>query len=232
MAGRTLMQFLGILHPPISSSISMKNHSILLASLCTLLVACNGGMPRLQNEVREVRTEDFGSDDTYSRVFPGTEEATCEAARRALLSQGYIITATKPALINGRKNFQPDYDTHLQIEFHVVCAPNTKGSNTTTAFVNAVRDRYTLKKSTNSASVGVSVIGSVSLPIGSTDDSLVKTGSETIPTRKFYDRFFQLMETYLDVTVDEPGDGKDLDLPKDLDLQKEGAGKRPAPDPG
>jgi hypothetical protein len=210
----------------------MKIHSILLASLCGLLVACNGSLPRLQNEVREVRTEDFGSDDTYSRVFPGTEDTTCEAARRALLSQGYIITATKPASINGRKNFQPDYDTHLQIEFHVVCAPNTKGSNTTTAFVNAVRDRYTLKKSSNSASVGVSVIGSVSLPIGSTEDSLVKTGSETIPSRKFYDRFFQLMETYLDVTIDEPGNGKDLDLPKDMDMQKEEAPKRSAPEPG
>lgn len=210
----------------------MKIHSILLASVCALLVACSGTLPKLQNEVREVRTEDFGSDDTYSRVFPGTEESTCEAARRALLSQGYIITATKPALINGRKNFQPDNDTHLQIEFHVVCAPNTKGSNTTTAFVNAVRDRYTLKKSSNSASVGVSVIGSVSLPVSSTDDSLVKTGSETIPSRKFYDRFFQLMETYLDVTIDEPGEGKDLDLPKDTDSQKEEPGKKAASNPG
>jgi hypothetical protein len=39
---------------------------------------------------------------------------------------------------------------------------------------------------------------SLSVPFGSTDDSLVKVASETIPTRQFYDRFFELVEAYLD----------------------------------
>jgi hypothetical protein len=84
-------------------------------------------------------------------------------------------------------------------QFHVVCVPNSKGSNSTTAFANAVRDRYSLRKSSsNSASAGVGVLGSLSVPFGSTDDSLVKVASETIPTRQFYDRFFELVEAYLD----------------------------------
>lgn len=152
----------------------------------------------------DFRVEDFGSSDTYSRVFPGTGRTTCEAARRTLLSQGYVIVGeTNDAQVRGRKNFQPDRDVHEQIEFHVVCAPNAKGSNSTTAFANAVLDRYSLKKSTTSASVGVSVLGSVSLPFGSTDDALVKVASETISKRRFYDRFFEVMESYLDSSVVE-----------------------------
>jgi hypothetical protein len=44
----------------------------------------------------------------------------------------------------------------------------------------------------------VSAIGSLSLPVSSSDDSLVKVASETIPAGAFYDRFFGLIERYLD----------------------------------
>jgi hypothetical protein len=155
--------------------------------------------------------EAFSTTETYSRVFNATVIDTCEAARRALLSQGYIISApAKRDSVNGRKSFQPQPEVHVQIEFHVVCvtegrdgpaAPATPGERedppTTIAFVNAVQDRYSLKKNPNSASVGVSALGSLSLPVSSSDDSLVKVASETIPTGEFYDRFFALVERYL-----------------------------------
>jgi hypothetical protein len=48
-----------------------------------------------------------------------------------------------------------------------------------------------------SASVGVSPLGSISLPLASSTDSLVKVGSETIPPGRFYDRFFDLVEQFL-----------------------------------
>ena len=89
-------------------------------------------------------------------------------------------------------------DRHEQIEFTVVCAPNSAGSHTTSAFANAVRDTYALKKSSNSASVGVGVIGSLSLPFGLSDDSMVKVASETITTKKFYAQFFEQVDSYLD----------------------------------
>jgi hypothetical protein len=142
----------------------------------------------------------------HAHSFPGSAPATCEAARRALLSQGYVISEGKNALVKGNKNFQPDNDNHVQIQFNVVCAPDSKGSNSTTAFANAVRDRYSLKKSSNSASLGVGVLGSVSLPIGFTDDALVKVASETIQTKKFYQQFFDLVERYLDDASVEPED--------------------------
>lgn len=142
--------------------------------------------------------EEFGSTGVFTRNFPGTEKSTCEAARRALLSQGYVIIDWKPAIIKGRRKYQPDADVHAEIEFNVVCAADSKGSNSSTVFANAVRDRYSLKKTNTSASIGVSALGSVSLPFGTTDDALVKVASETIPTGQFYEQFFDLLERYLD----------------------------------
>jgi len=142
--------------------------------------------------------EDFSSTDVHAHSFAGTDRATCEAARRALLSQGYVIHEANASLVRGRKNFQPGSDVHVQIEFHVVCAPDSKGSNSTTAFANAVRDRYSLKKSSTSASLGVGALGSLSVPFGMSDDSLVKVGSETIANKLFYERFFALVERYFD----------------------------------
>ncbi|OWW22114.1 DUF2242 domain-containing protein [Noviherbaspirillum denitrificans] len=149
--------------------------------------------------------EDFASTDIHAHSFPGTDKATCEAARRALLSQGYVIHEANPSLVRGRKNFQPGADVHMQIEFHIVCAPDSKGSNSTTAFVTAVRDRYSLKKSSTSASLGVPALGSLSVPFGMSDESLVRVASETIANKLFYERFFALVERYFDdSSVPEP----------------------------
>ena len=141
--------------------------------------------------------ENFDDSGTFSRDYPVTDVAACEAARRALLSQGYIITSSDPKLVVGNKSFQQTGETHLQISFNVVCADDGKGTNHSTMFANALQDRYALKKVNNSASLGVGVLGSVSMPIGSTDDSMVKVASETVSAPKFYDRYFALVDVFL-----------------------------------
>lgn len=141
--------------------------------------------------------EHFGSGDTYSRLFDAPPEHTCEAARRALLSQGYVIGAAAKEQIEGRKNFQPSGESHLEITIRVVCAPDSPDSKLSLAFVSANQDHYALKKANSSASLGVSALGSVSLPFMSSSDSLVKVGSETINSVTFYDSFFDLVKRYL-----------------------------------
>jgi len=141
--------------------------------------------------------ESFDSASTYSRTFAATDVQTCEAARRTLLSQGYIISAAAPEQVRGRKSFQPVPETHLEVEFNVVCAKDGYAGKHTIAFVNAVQERYVVKKSNNSASLGVGALGSVSLPFTGGDESLVKVASATIEQATFYDRFFQLVEHYL-----------------------------------
>jgi len=141
--------------------------------------------------------ENFDDSGTFSRTYPVTDAATCEAGRRALLSQGYIITSSDPKLVSGHKSFQQTGDTHMEISFNLVCAEDGGPGHRATMFANALQDRYALKKVNNSASLGVGVLGSVSMPIGSSDDSMVKVASETVSAPKFYERFFALVELFL-----------------------------------
>ncbi|OJB58456.1 hypothetical protein BGV61_16690, partial [Burkholderia ubonensis] len=167
--------------------------SCALAAAAVLAACSSPPKPIYQQEQFDVTSS------PYSHTFHAKSDATCEAARRALLSQGYVASSSRSDAIDGSKNFQPSNDMHVVIEFHVVCADANADGTSSIAYVNAVQDRYTLKKSNTSASVGLSVFGSLSLPIGSSDDALVKTASETIPAGVFYERFFNLVDHFLKV---------------------------------
>lgn len=168
--------------------------ALVLAAAATL-----SGCPSLpQSEPPRVYlNEKFQADETFSRLFDASADSACEAARRALLSQGYVLSMTKPDALQATKNFQPEGSVHVQISFNVMCLPEGRAGQISTAYVNAIQDRYTVKKSSNSASLGVSALGSVSIPLSSNEESLIKVGSETIPAGPFYDRFFVLMGRYL-----------------------------------
>ncbi|RYY89416.1 MAG: DUF2242 domain-containing protein [Comamonadaceae bacterium] len=178
---------------------------VLVVLSALVLAGCAGTSSRRVS----YETEEFDSTTTHTRSYAATEAQTCEAARRALLSQGYMITAANPDLVTGRKSFQPAPEVHVEVEFRAVCARDTgigaKGSpRSTIAFVTALQDRYSLKKTNNSASVGVGAIGSLSLPFSSSDDALVKVASETLTDERFYDRFFALMDRFITKPGEEP----------------------------
>ncbi|WP_323745960.1 DUF2242 domain-containing protein [Diaphorobacter caeni] len=142
---------------------------------------------------------DFDNTGMYTRHVNASQTRTCEAARRALLSQGYLVNTATDELVSGRKYFQPNNEIHYQVEMRVVCAPEGKGDEKTAAYASALQDRYVIKKINNSASLGVGAIGSVSLPVSATEDTLVKVGSETVSDPRFYELFFQLFDRYVPV---------------------------------
>ncbi|WP_422509358.1 DUF2242 domain-containing protein [Stenotrophomonas sp. GZD-301] len=162
----------------------------------SVLTACGG---RAADST--VLRESFDSGDTYSRSVPGDPGHACEAARRTLLSQGYAIARAGSDAVEGNKNFQPREDEHEQLVLRISCAPR---GDQALVFVSAVQDRYALKKSPTSASVGVGAIGSVSLPFGSNDDSLVKVTSSTVQDADFYKRFFDRLQQYLPAAAAAP----------------------------
>ena len=166
-----------------------------LLALAALAACSSTPQPKFQQELFDTGASPF------ARNFNASTTDTCEAARRALLSQGYMTTLTHPDTVDGTKNFQPNGDSHVVVEFHVVCTAGEETSDTSIVYVNAVQNGYALKKSDTSASVGLSVLGSVSLPIRSNNDEMVKISSETIPSGKFYDRFFSLVDHYLQTVV-------------------------------
>jgi len=170
-----------------------------IAALCAVAAIAGCALPPGvgRSPPSVYQQERFQSDETFSRLFDASVQDTCEAARRALLSQGYIIAVARSDAITGSKRFQPEGEVHIEISFHVVCVPEGMDGVLATAYVSAQQDRYVLKKLPNNTSVGVGPFGSISVPLSASEDSLVKVGSETIPAGQFYDRYFALMQRLL-----------------------------------
>jgi len=142
--------------------------------------------------------------ETYSRLLDAPPTQACEAARRALLSQGYLVSSTTPQWVEGKKSFQPDAESHLEMMIRVVCVPDSPDEQISLAFATAIQDTYTLKKTNNSASLGLGAIGSVSMPFSASNEGLTKVGSQTISQAVFYDRFFELVKQYLSMGEASP----------------------------
>lgn len=206
---------------------SFSTRAGLLASI-TLLAACTAA-PTIDER------DSFTQGDTYSRSFPGSSQAACEAGRRALLGQGYIIDKAEPNRVSGHKNYQDkeNNNQHAQIVFNVDCAPS--GDGNALVYVSALRDLYAMKTSSNSASVGLSVLGSVSMPVGSSYDSLVKTSSETISRGAFYEGFFEQVKQNLasaQAAIESgttPAQNPQAADPAAAKQEPGGAGTQPAP---
>ncbi|MEW6692664.1 MAG: DUF2242 domain-containing protein [Pseudomonadota bacterium] len=171
------------LHAPRTLSIG------LLLALSLALSAC-GSLGS-----RSASKEPPPSDSPFQKQFAVDAQAACAAANRALLGDGYITDQVSVDKIKGRKAYRSDGDRSTVIEMTVVCLPDTGGGST--LYANGLRSNYELKKSATPASIGVSVIGSVSLPIGQSADSMVKTTDETITEREFYRKFFASVESIL-----------------------------------
>ena len=176
----------------ISSSILSPARWLLLAATAAL-AGCVATLPVAKVSYEP---EEFDSTTTHTRVYAATEAQTCEAARRALLSQGYLVNTATAELVVARKSFQPEAEIHVEFEVRVVCAREGSGPGSTIAFASALQDRYSLKKTNTSASLGVGVLGSLSLPVSASNDAMVKVASETITDPRFYERFFALIDRY------------------------------------
>ena len=175
------------------SSVPTPAAAVVLLSLLLGLAACGGKGVRTDPMLAG---ESFSADDTFSRRYAVPVEQACEAARRALLGQGYAVSSHTVGGVIASKNFQPAQESHSQIEVRVSCVERRDGEGTL-MFISALQDRYALKKSPTSASLGVGALGSVSLPVGSSDDSLVRVASVTVQDAGFYGRFFERVQYYL-----------------------------------
>jgi hypothetical protein len=139
------------------------------------------------------KDEAFKKESPFHRDFQRSDQQACEAAQRALLSQGYRIERSGASSVRAQKDFQPDDEVNTTIDIDVTCKASGSGS---TVFANAIETSYKLKKSSNGASLNVGGSG-ISMPWSKSADSLVKVSGITVTDEKFYKRFFDLLGGYL-----------------------------------
>jgi Uncharacterized protein conserved in bacteria (DUF2242) len=170
------------------SNTAMKDRlKILLLTLCVVLqAACSNNAVYPE--------ESFAYDSLFKLRTDGDVAMACESARRSLLGEGYLIASATSEGVVGRKAYKSEGKENTFIEMNIVCLPEVNGS---TVFATGVLSTYALKMSSSSASVGLSALGSISLPIGQSADSLVKVSEETINDKEFYRRFFAAVDTIL-----------------------------------
>lgn len=172
------------MHIPAKMADRLKH---LLLSLCVLLTSACGSQSVYDEE-------SFASDSPFKRHVEGSADEACESARRILLGQGFLIDTASGEEIKARKATRGGDSQNTFIEMNIVCLAEPSGS---TLFATGLLSEFALKKSSSSASVGVSALGSISLPIGQSADSLVKVSEETINDTAFYKRFFAAVELLL-----------------------------------
>jgi hypothetical protein len=149
-------------------------------AFCLVLAACGANTARITQD-------SFSVDSPYKSKLNSNSTVACESARRALLGDGYIIDAYSKENVKGRKAYRMESDRSTFIEMNVVCVDDSDGAM---VYANGVLSTYDVKRSGASASVGVSALGSVSLPFGQSAESMVKTSDDTIREKEFYRRFF------------------------------------------
>lgn len=185
------------------------HYKVSLAALSLLLLAgCGSRGPTLPIGAPEApiyESERFDSTSPHARHYGRRAEELCEGARRMLMGQGYVLSRDEPMLLNGRKYFQPERELHIELSVQVTCRPEGPDQTWGVVYVTAWQDKFAIKKSVSSSSLGLSAFGSISLPMNSSDDSLVKIGIETVRDHRFYERFYAQLDHVLPKRPVVPG---------------------------
>ena len=180
------------MHAPTFLPGVLRRRSALVAPAACLLAACTIAPPAHQ-DFRVYERERFAADAPHSRALDVPPPAACQAARRALLSQGYFLYVEEAARLHGRKFFRPAPGTSVELVINVACLPAPGVDSRSVVYAAAWQDDFVTRRNPVAASVGVPVMGNVSMPVASTDDALVKVGVETVQDPSYYQRFFDLL---------------------------------------
>lgn len=158
--------------------------------LCLVLAACGG--ERVYHE-----DEDFAADKRHRHEFAVSNETACEAARHALIGQGYVVARndeTREIVLVGQKEFKEKEKRHATLQIQVVCGNKTKGS---VLYAVAVENHFDVAQNKESKSFGVPIVSPISISSSTDSQSQLKLSGETVDDDDFYKAFFKAVEREL-----------------------------------
>lgn len=159
----------------------MRMTATLLAAVLAL-TACGGNS--LYQEER------FAAQSRFRIELPASAARVCEAARRALLGQGYVVARATPedglALI-GSKEFMDDRDKPSVLQVHATCVEAGSGA---TLYASAVESHFRVAESKQKTSVGIPVVAPLTVSSTTISETALKISGETLQDDGFYQRLF------------------------------------------
>ena len=159
--------------------------TLLLAA--QLLAACGGAGSYAQRE-------EFASEARHRRDFAVAAPSLCDAARRAMLGDGYIVTRSEDGPLLGGKEFQVDENRHAILNLYVNCEPRAGGA---TLFVTATEEHFDVKATRQSSTIGFPVLAPLYFGTLREAESQVKIRGETITENAFYERYYRAVQREL-----------------------------------
>jgi len=164
-------------------------------SRVVLVVAAVGAAAGCASRKVEIAQQSISSQAPFSRTFQGSGDTVCWGVKRALLSQGYMLDRpNESGVLTGTRDFQPDPKLNVSYHLQTTCADNRDGSSI--VFVTAEREDSRLQKMKQTTSVGVGP-ATLTMPSGSAQ-VLGVVRRETVKDPAFYQRFFSLVQGYVD----------------------------------
>jgi hypothetical protein len=161
----------------------------------TVLVAAAVAASGCASRKVDIAQQSISADAPFSRTFQGSGDTVCWGVKRALLSQGYMLDRpNESGVLTGTRDFQPDPKLNVSYHLQTTCSDNRDGSSI--VFVTAEREDSRLQKMKQSTSVGVGP-ATLTMPSGSAQ-VLGVIRRETVKDPAFYDRFFSLVQSYVD----------------------------------
>jgi Uncharacterized protein conserved in bacteria (DUF2242) len=161
----------------------------------TVLVAAVIAASGCASRKVDIAQQSISADAPFSRTFQGSGDTVCWGVKRALLSQGYMLDRpNESGVLTGTRDFQPDPKLNVSYHLQTTCSDNRDGSSI--VFVTAEREDSRLQKMRQSTSVGVGP-ATLTMPSGSAQ-VLGVIRRETVKDPAFYERFFSLVQSYVD----------------------------------
>jgi len=188
------------------------------AALLAAALIAGGGCASRKVDVAQ---ESISARAPFSRTFPGPGDAVCWSVKRALLSQGYMLDRpAESGVLTGTRDFQPEPKLNVSYHLQTTCADNRDG--TSIVFVTAEREDSQLQKMKQSTSVGVGP-ATLTMPSGSAQ-VLGVVRRETVKDPGFYDRFFSLVQSYIDQEQDRATHRRSSQDERHAEVQSESQG--------
>ena len=159
-----------------------------LVSLLLIALAACGGPPRY------APNEEFAADARHHRDFSTNAAALCDAARRVLLGDGYLVTRSEDQSLVGGKEFQVEEQQHAILNVYVSCERRASGS---TLYVTATEEHFDVKTTRQSSSIGFPMVAPIYYGTQSEANGQVKTRGETVSESGFYERFYRAVQRQL-----------------------------------
>lgn len=166
----------------------MRSPWLLLILFPLLLTSCGGPGTYAEDE-------QFQSDPRHRRDFKVAAPVLCDAARRVLLGDGYIVTKGEGQSLFGDKEFQGEEKRRAILHLCITC--EQRQADSSTLFVTAIEEHFDVKTSRKSTLIGVPIVAPLSIGTRSEADNQVMTRGETVTDREFYERIYRAVRREL-----------------------------------